>query len=191
MKLLILQKLCMSRVRSGQKLWPEKWFCRLKLQKRTERKRARGKQTSEGRPRAIPVRSPLKTKTYYFFIMNDLPCKRTRHGKGRMTKNYQDSSSIKEAKSRYLLHPQSLIYSFWPTLSDAFIIYDTRYSFHRSFSIALLHRIDEQISAEIINIYSNQPLHLQHRLHKLLALPTSNANSEFIPVRMDRNAFVA
>ena len=45
-----------------------------------------------------PMLSPLKTKNLYFFLFRffDLPCKRTCHGKGRMTKIGQGLSSSTE-----------------------------------------------------------------------------------------------
>ena len=42
-----------------------------------------------GEPGQIPVRTPLK-KIEFFITFGDLPCKRTCHGKGLMTKNIRN-----------------------------------------------------------------------------------------------------
>ena len=176
----------MSRVRSGQMIWREKWICRLKLQKRTERKRARGKthqwEKTPGNPRAV---SPQNQNILFFLLWMTCHARApvmAKAGWQRATRIYPPRK--KEAKFRYLLHPQSLIYSFW-----CFHNYDTNTASIVYLPTALLHRTYEQIPAEIFNIDSNQPLQLQQRHYPLLPPSISTADSDFIPVRINRNAF--
>ena len=56
-----------------------------------EREREGHAAHQRGEPGQTPVRSPLKQKIVHFFITDsDLPCKRTCHGKGLMTKNIRN-----------------------------------------------------------------------------------------------------
>ena len=60
----------------------------------------------------LPCCLPLRTtKTLFFINFFDLPCKRTCHGKGRMTKNGPGLS----LSSRFLIHPDS---KFPPELTN-------------------------------------------------------------------------
>lgn len=123
------------------------WSCRREREQE-------GKQTTvRGRPRAIPVQSPLKTKTYYFFYY-EWPAMQA-HLSWQRPDDKELPEFIhlkKEDKYRYLLHPQSLIYSF-----PCFHNYDTRwYSFHRKF----VHR---SATSNQRTSFRRDPLHLQHR----------------------------
>ena len=113
-------------------------------------------------PGQSPCNPPSKPKHTIFFIMNDLPCKRTCHGKGRMTKRYQNSSTSKKRINTDIFY----IHNHSSTLSHAFIIMiqDDTASIE-NLSTDLLHRINEQVSDEIHYIYSTEPLHLQLRHH--------------------------
>lgn len=63
----------------------------LEERERERERKGRTRSTPEGRTRANPRAIPPQTKNSSFFItVSDLPCKRTCHGKGLMTKNIRN-----------------------------------------------------------------------------------------------------
>ena len=65
---------------------------------------------TEERPRATPVRSHPKTKILSFIKNDDLPCERTLHGKGRITRRNGTSrtpTKTRSLTSNYILYIQT------------------------------------------------------------------------------------